>query len=129
MTNVKFTPPRGAIGLEAEVTVIVPSTEGVREQRKITVAEMNKRIKDVEYYLSKLFGGYTNIKALGGYALKKKGEVVHEDVAMVTSFGDKNIAISKQKEFNNRVQYWCKLWQQETVGIIWEGDFYMIKRK
>ncbi len=128
--NIPLRLPKNAERLEAAIGIIVPSTKGVKTQRVINNIEMNKRVDDVRKYLSKLFGGYTSTNAIGGYVMKRDNKVVHEDVVIVTSFGDSGTAKDKekQKKLLNKMKLWAIEWNQESTGLIWENDFIMVKR-
>lgn len=129
MTDIKFHPPKGTIALEAEATIIVPSTKGVKTQLIVSKKEMDNRVDGVRKFLSKLFGGYTSVAAVGGYVMQKGDKLIKEDVVMVTVFGDKTNARVKQKEVIKKIQNLCVEYQQEVIGLIYEGDFFMIGRK
>ncbi len=130
MTEVKFYPPKGTVELEAEISIIVPSTKGVKEQKVITRDEMNKRVDDVRKFLSRKFKGYTSVKAVGGYLMRKKnGGLVKEDVVVVTAFTNKMKAKGSQNILINKIQNLCLEWQQETVSLIFETNLFLISRK
>lgn len=128
MTELPFIQDRGMTILEAEITVVVPSTKGVREQRPLSRGEMNERVDLVRRYLSKLFGGYTSVNATGGYVMKD-GRLIHENVVNVTSFGDKAIALRNRGALVRKLKRWCIEFGQESLGMIWETDFIIIGRK
>ena len=74
--------------LPVEQAVIVPSTSGVKDQKRITQVQLNKRVNSVRKFLSKRFGGFTDVKAVGGFVLRD-GKIVKERVKKVTSFATK----------------------------------------
>lgn len=130
--NIPFNlPPKGVERLEAQLAVIVPSTKGIKEQKVISKMEMNKRVDEVRRYLSRLFGGYTSVNGVGGYVMRKGNRLVKEDVVIVTSFGNSNIAKDniRQKKLLNKMKRWAIVWSQETMGMTWENDFIMVSRK
>lgn len=130
MTETEFYPPKGTEAFETEISIIVPSTKGVKEQKIITNTEMDKRVDDVRKFLSRKFKGYTSVKAVGGYLMRKKdGGLVKENVVVVTAFANKIKAKESQNTLINKVQNLCLEWQQETVSLIWETDLFLISRK
>lgn len=128
MTDIKFIPPKGSISLEVEITVIVPSTKGIKAQKVIGNKEMKERVDTVKRYLSNMFGGYTSIKAVGGYTMNKGKHIVQEDVVKVTTFGDDKAFMANKSKLIKKIQYWCKDFRQESMGLIIETDFFIIKR-
>ena len=129
--NIPLSLPKNAERLEAEIGVVVPSTKGVKTQRIVNNTEMNKRVNDVRKYLSKIFGGYTSVNAVGGYVMKRGNKLVQEDVVIVTSFGDSGTARDKikQNKLLNKMKRWTIEWNQESTGLLWENDFIRISRK
>jgi len=118
----------GMTVLEAQITIVVPSTQGIRRQRSLSKAEMENRVDGVRKYLAKLFGGYTSVNATGGYVMKS-GKLVHENVVNVTSFGEKAIALRNRGTLVRKLKRWCIEFQQESMGLIWETDLIIIGRK
>lgn len=103
MTDVPFIRDNDIVRLEAEITIIVPSTKDVKEQRPLNKIEMDDRVDSVRRYLSKLFGGYTSITGTGGYVMRSGG-LVHENVVKVTSFGDKAIALRNRENLLKKLK-------------------------
>jgi hypothetical protein len=114
--------------LPIENTIYVPSTSGVKEQKKIDDIAMQKRVNEVRKYMSKKFGGYTSTKATGGFVLRD-GKLVKEPVVKVTAFSSKQDFINQQKNLFNQVGRWKKKWKQESVSYEQEGDLFLIKDK
>ena len=113
------------IKLEAEISILIPSTQGIHEQQQISMDEMEKRVKDVRAYFAGLFGGYTSVSAKGGYTLKS-GCVIAEDIVMVTAFADMKQALHLKEDLLCRLSRWATEWGQETVGLEWEGDMFLV---
>ena len=109
-----------------KATVYVPGTN--RQQKILTPAGRLRRVNKVRKYLSNKYGGYTSVKATGGWIPNKgrrKGKLIKEPASKVTSF-------SRAKKFKKRDMYnqlvrWGKKWGQEEMGFEYEGDFYSIK--
>jgi hypothetical protein len=114
--------------LPIENTIYVPSTYGVKDQKKISNKEMNKRVNEVRSYLSNKFGGYTSVDATGGYVLKD-GKLVKEKVVKVTSFSTKKDFNKNEPELINQVGEWGNSWKQESISYENEGDLFIIQPK
>jgi hypothetical protein len=107
-----------------ETVVYVPSTD--KNQHKILPEEMDKRVNEVRKWLSKRYGGYTSTNAIGGYAMKRSGIVVQEDVVKVTAYATEE----KFKKYKSlalvRLKRWAKKWGQESIAYEYEGDLLYI---
>lgn len=113
--------------LPIETAVYVPSTD--KSQKIQRYPTQVKRVQEVRKFLSKKFGGYTSIRATGGYVIKKSGRLVREPSVKVVSF-------SKVKDFKKhktalvkQVKKWGKSWGQESMGLEWEGDMWYLPMK
>jgi hypothetical protein len=115
----------GAFTLELEMAVYVPSTT-VADQI-ISKTLFQKRIQEVEKYLSKLFGGYSSTSVEGGYVSKEKG-LIKEDVAKVTAFGTEESLKKNFKPLMRQISKWCEAWGQESMGFEFEGDLYYVSK-
>jgi hypothetical protein len=126
--NVKLTSEerKRTLYLPVENTIYVPSTYGVEEQKKISNEKMDKRVDEVRSYLSDKFGGYTSVKATGGYVLKD-GKIVKEKVVKVTSYSTKKDFNKNEPELINQVGRWGNEWKQESISYENEGDLFIIK--
>ena len=116
-----------AFKLPIQTVTFVPST--YKKKKKISRLALQKRVKETRLFLSKLFGGYTSARAVGGYILKKekgKKKLIKEAVVRVTSYATK----SAYKKNKKKWLLWCKKmktqWGQESIGIIIENDMYNI---
>lgn len=112
--------------LPVEQAVIVPSTSGVKSQRVISKAEMNSRVNNVRRYLAQRFGGYTSVKAVGGFVLKN-GKLVRERAVRVAAFATKDDFKKHQPSVINQVGSWGRKWKQESIGYENEGDLFIIE--
>lgn len=116
---------KGVIHVPQKATVYVPGTN--KQQKKLTPSGRSRRINQVRKYLSNKYGGFTSVRATGGWVPDKgkdKGKVVQEPVSQVTSF-------SKAKKFKkgdmyNQLVKWGQKWGQEEMGFEYEGDFYRV---
>jgi hypothetical protein len=115
----------GAFTLELEMAVYVPSTT-VADQI-IAKTLFQKRIQEVEKYLSKLFGGYSSNAVEGGYVSQEKG-LIKEDVAKVTAFGTEDAIKKNFKPLMRQISKWCESWGQESMGFEFEGDLYYVSK-
>lgn len=125
--NLKLTEKqrRRTFHLPIEQTVIVPSTSGVRTQKKISEAQLKTRVNNVRRFLSSRFGGYTSVKAVGGFVLKD-GKLVKEKAVKVTAFASKEDFKKKRGQVIRQVGVWGNKWKQESVGYEHEGDLFII---
>ena len=113
--------------LPIEQAVIVPSTFGVKDQKRISKKQLTRRVNKVRKFLSKRFGGYTSVKATGGFVLGKDGKLVKERVVKVTSFSNKKDFKKHGAEVIRQVGVWGKRWKQQSVGYENEGDLFIIE--
>ena len=116
--------PQKVVRIPVEQEVIVPKTKGIKSQKRISKQEMDSRVNSVRKYLSENYGGYTSVKATGGYVLKS-GKVVKEPVVEVTSFASKSDYKKHKSQTNKQLFGWGKSWKQESVGYVKEGDLYL----
>ena len=112
--------------LPIENIIYVPSTYGIKDQKKISDKEMQKRVDETRKYLADKFGGYTSAEATGGFVLKN-GKLVKERVVKVTSFSTKNEFNKDEPELINQVGRWGNKWKQESISYENEGDLFIIK--
>lgn len=113
-----------------ETTVYVPSTKK-NGTVKVTSNELKRRVTSVRRYMSK-YGGYTSVKAVGGYVMREgehKGQVVKEPVVKVTAYASENQFKRTRKGLVGQVQRWSNKWGQESVAVEHETDLYFIKGK
>lgn len=116
------------VRLETEIAIYIPSTQGIKAQKIITEKEMNLRTSAVKRFLSKLFGGFTSFNAQGGYVLNT-GKLVGENVTKVTAFAEVEATEEHAETLINKCKYWANKWGQESIGLEWEGDLYLIPKK
>ncbi len=112
--------------LPIEQAIIVPSTSGIKTQRKISKAKLNKRVNNVRRFLSNRFGGYTSVKTIGGFVLKD-GKLVKERAVKVTAFATRKDFKKNRGEVIKQIGSWGRKWQQESVGFEHEGDLFIIE--
>ena len=107
-------------------SVIVPSTSGIKTQRKISQALLQRRVDNVRKFMSRRFGGFTDVKATGGFVLKN-GRIVKEKVIKVTSFATKKDFKKHEKGVIKQVGAWGRKWKQQSVSYENEGDLFIIE--
>ena len=112
-----------AYELPIQTATIVPTTSDV--SKKVSVAEIKRRVNETRRVLSKLFGGYTSSRNTGGYVTKNK-QLVKEPVVMVTSFAAKKTFLKNKAAWIRWVRSKKKEWGQESIGIIIENDMYYV---
>jgi hypothetical protein len=113
--------------LPMEVAIYVPSTD--KASVIISKKDFNKRVDEVEEYLSKLYGGYSAVSVEGGYISsdKEKG-LIQESVTRVTTFGKVEGFHERFVQMIQTVVAWCGMWGQESMGVEFEGDMFYIKK-
>ena len=108
--------------LEILQSITVPSTE---YDKKIPKEKYMKRIDEVQKWLSKTFGGETTIKGVGGY-VANSGNLIEENVSVVTSFADDKNFEEKQRKLVEQIKRWKDDWKQESIAYQVEDDLYLI---
>ena len=114
--------PKGITHLPLECVVYVPSTQG---DRVIDAAEFAKRRDQTADLLVSLFGGCRESLTTGRYQ-SKDGEIVSEDVAVITGFGDADDYEHKRQEFLAWLIDKRDEWEQEALGFEFEGDLWYL---
>lgn len=111
---------------EVEQVIYVPSTDSL--QRTISVEEMEKRIQEVRYELSKLFGGYTSVEGIGGFVkTSEKGEeLIEEPVTRIISYTTREGFEENSELLIEYLERKRQEWGQISMGYEIEGDMYYI---
>lgn len=123
MTANPFDPmPENTFHLPIEMAVIVPST--TEYSKPISSEEFEARTKEIRNLLTKLFGGNTQIKAVGGFQLK--GKEIREKVNMVYSYSKRADWMKNRKKLLEYLQQKKKEYKQQSLGIIFETDLFYI---
>ena len=112
--------------LPVEQAVIVPSTKGVKSQKKVSDAEFRRRVNNVRRFLARRYGGFTDVQQTGGFVLKN-GKLVREKVVRVGSFATRKDDVKHKKALMNQIHKWREKWGQESVGYEREGDLYVVE--
>ena len=122
--KLKLTPAekKKVFHLDVEQAIYVPSTKN--GDKPISKAEHKKRVNEVRKYLSQKFGGYTSVKAVGGYYSEPKKKVIQEGVVKVTGFAKKGVFKRNEKIIKKQLGVWSNEWGQESMGYEHEGDLY-----
>ena len=121
--KVKSRLSKASFELPLETAILVPSTKGANET--INKAEFQRRVYEVEKFLSNLFGGYTAISSDGGYMSSEKG-LIEEDVVKVTAFAQEKDFEKNFSRLIARIKQWCRQWTQESMGFEFEGDLFYV---
>jgi len=114
----------GNFELPFEMAIYVPSTKNIDEI--IGKDEFTSRIKEVETFVSKIFGGFSTDRVDGGFYSDDRKKLVREDVAKVYVFGSEYDFESKFNQLINKLKQWGKAWSQESMGFEFEGDLYYV---
>lgn len=115
--------PKNAFALPFQTVTFVPSTKNKSEP--ISDAEFQKRTLEVKKWLSNAFGGYTSVKAVGGYVLK--GKTIEEKINQVTSYSTMEAFKKNRAKFYRQLRIWKRKWLQQSVGTVIENDLYYIE--
>ena len=110
--------------LEIEQIVYVPSTKDA--DKKLSNEQFHKRIKMVETYLSKMFGGKSSTKVSGGYYSDDKHKMINEEIVKVTSYATVSAYNKNKNKLMKQIQKWNRSWGQEATAYEIEGDLYYI---
>ena len=124
-TNIKSRLAKN-FNLPLEVAVYVPSTKDADEA--ISEEEFESRVESVQKYLSDLFGGFSSNDVDGGYMSQEKG-LITEEVYKVISFAQRDGFSSKMEKLVVQIKKWAKDWEQESIGLEFEGDLFYIDQK
>ena len=124
-TNIKSRLAKN-FNLPLEVAVYVPSTKDA--DQSISEDEFEDRVESVQKYLSNLFGGFSANDVDGGYMSQEKG-LITEEVFKVISFAQRDGFSSKMEKLVVQIKKWAKDWEQESIGLEFEGDLFYIDQK
>ena len=114
----------GNFELPFEMAIYVPSTKNIDEI--IGKDEFTSRIKEVETFVSKVFGGFSTDRVDGGFYSSDRKKLVREDVAKVYVFGSEDDFESKFNQLIKKLKQWGRAWSQESMGFEFEGDLYYV---
>jgi hypothetical protein len=114
--------PRGIVHLPLECVVYVPSTQG---DDLIDEAEFQRRRTETASMLVDLFGGCRETLGIGQYR-SRGGEIVAEQVAVMTGFGDADDYEDKRRQLLEWLLDRRDEWGQEALGFEFEGDLWYL---
>ena len=103
----------GKRGLNHSVSIFVPST--TKLNKKISSKAFSTRIKNTKRSLNNLFGGTTTIRSVGSFT-SKRGKIVDEKIAIVTSHTNKAGFTRGRKKLGVFLKIKKKSWKQESIG-------------
>ena len=113
--------------LPYQTVTIVPCTKDA--DTTISKKQCSIRANEVKKELGKIFGGFTEIQAQGGYYSEDKNKLIEEPVFTVTSF-------ARRKNFTKNKDKWLEFvkkkgreWGQESMGVILENDLVYVDTK
>lgn len=118
-----FKSKKGLFHLPLRTAIIVPSTKA--KSRKISNREYQSRIMATRRFLSKTNGGYTSVKAVGGFT-DNEGNLIKEDVAVVESYTTKPDYRNNREKIRDWLEDKGKEWGQESMGYEYEDDLYYV---
>lgn len=114
--------PKGLSHYPLECVVYVPST---RFDEQIDPAAFAARRDETAALLVSLFGGCRESMATGRYRAKN-GQIVAEEVAILTGFGDANDYERKRHDLLAWLIDKRDDWGQEALGFEFEGDLWYL---
>ena len=114
--------PRGITHLPLECVVYVPSTQG---DDTIDAEEFTRRRNETAAMLVRLFGGCRETLGTGRYR-DRDGDIVAEEVAVLTGFGDADDYERKRRELLEWLLDKRDEWGQEALGFEFEGDLWYL---
>ena len=114
--------------LPMQLSVIVPSTAEV--DGMLSSREIQARVEAVEVWLSNKFGGYTALKADGGYVARENNNpyLVKEPVVKVISNATSKSVYENIDSLIIQLRKWANDWGQEAMGFEFEGDLFYVDR-
>jgi hypothetical protein len=115
--------PHGAFHLPVECVVYVPSTTA--ESTPIDEEQFRGRVDETAGVLVDLFGGCRESIARGRYR-DKDGNLIVEEVAVVTGFGTVEDYIGKKRRLLDWLIDVRARWGQESIGFEFEGDLWYL---
>lgn len=114
--------PKGIAHYPLECVVYVPST---RFDEPVAAEEFEARRHQTASLLVGLFGGCRESMAMGRYQAKD-GQIVAEEVAVLTGFGDADDYERKRHELLAWLIDKRDEWGQEALGFEFEGDLWYL---
>jgi len=124
--NNPFPSGRNVFHLPIRTGIIVPSTKNT--DKPISNKEFQKRVTETRQFLSNTNGGFTSVRAVGGFT-DEKGNLVKEDVVVVESFSTKDNFVKNRPKVRKFLRRKGKEWKQESMGYEHETDLYYIDSK
>lgn len=122
-SNAPFMKRKGVYHLPIRTAIIVPSTSDTN--KPISSKAMARRVKETRQFLAETNGGYTSVRAVGGFT-DEKNRLVKEPVVVVESYATKK----GFKQNRMKVRKWLEnkgsKWKQEAMGYEHENDLYYV---
>lgn len=115
-----------AYKMDKNFIIYVPSTTDVG--KKISRAELNKRVDEVRTYVANMFGGFSSTEVDGGYKASD-GDIVEEDIVKVSVFAQDKDWKKNETKVVNKIKEWATRWGQEAIGVEYENDLYYVDEK
>ena len=121
-----FSNNKGIFHLPIKTGIIVPSTQNT--DKPISNEQFEKRILETRQFLANTNGGFTSVRAVGGFT-DEKGQLVKEDVVVVESFTTKDNFVKNKPVVRKFLSRKGKEWKQESIGYEYETDLYYVDSK
>jgi hypothetical protein len=107
--------------LSIQFSINVPSTKNIDEP--ISTKEFQERIDETKNFLSKNFGGDTEIKGKGDYT--KDGRLIQDDVSVIESSMKPEAYKENKKKLEEYITKKQKEWTQDTILYNFEDSAYI----
>lgn len=104
-------------GNNIKISIIVPSTKD--KSHHITKQQFKSRINEVSSFLSKIFGGTTNVTAYGTW-VDNKDKGVSEDVVVVETYTNKKTWEANDLIVKKYIERKKMMWGQECIAFNWQ---------
>lgn len=104
-----------------ELTLYVPSTQGEKDLMNASIQKA--RTTEAEGEMSKIFGGTTEVSAVGRW-YNDKGLFVREPIAKVTSYTTPKAFNDGKKRFEDYVRQIARRYNQSSIALEYEGDMF-----
>jgi len=104
-----------------ELTLYVPSTQG--EDRLMETPIQKMRVEEAEKTMSKMFGGTTEVSAVGRW-YNDHNKFVREPIGKVTSYTTPKAFNKGKSDFEKYVREIARRYNQTTITLEYEGDMF-----
>ena len=104
-----------------ELTLYVPTTQGREKLVETPIQKM--RVEEAEKEMSKMFGGTTEVSAVGRW-YDDDGKFVREPIGKVTSYTTPRNFNRGKSAFEDYVKQIARRYNQRQITLEYEGDMF-----